>query len=116
MTRAAAIKHARTGATKLWAGTVVVQIRGEGHRRQWRTLMCGSPLNRKCRAQSGSTAATYFGLSTMESSLSGVHEDCLSRVNSAPMVITEPLATAFFRTVKAVCAIYIVVHRLLDIF
>ena len=52
----------------------------------------------------------------MESSLSGVHEDCLSRVNSAPMVITEPLATAFFRTVKAVCAIYIVVHRLLDIF
>ncbi len=25
MTRAAAITHARTGATKLWAGTVVVQ-------------------------------------------------------------------------------------------
>ena len=34
MTRAAAITHARTGAEKLWAGTMVVQpdakIRGEG--------------------------------------------------------------------------------------
>jgi hypothetical protein len=41
--------------------------------------MGGSPLNRKCRARA-LNPATYFGLSTVESAKSGVHEDCLSRV------------------------------------